>query len=85
MGTENSHAALKVPILFPRSASPNTFPGITSCSRIQIQFFDVMRYLLATASNALDDVDDLRPLKQLGGGVSGEVYLVFPLLYRLLM
>jgi len=43
-----------------------------------------MRYLLATASNALDDVDDLRPLKQLGGGVSGEVYLVCPLLYRLL-
>jgi len=35
-----------------------------------------MRYYINTASHLLDDNDDLRPLKELGSGGSGDVYLV---------
>ena len=36
-----------------------------------------MSYYLSTSSHLMDDNDDLRRLKVLGGGASGEVYLVF--------
>ena len=72
-------SSTKPSALFLTAVSPNTrlqtkFSQITAGS--EITFENPMHHYFNSASYMLDDNDELRPLKLIGGGVSGEVYLV---------